>query len=759
MTSGRWPPGRFVELTGCLAGLAASLAVYRDFFDTGAFRWPASGAALGAVAIAVVAAARDVRRVVAVALHCTAFALLAATTALRATLHGGLPTARTASDLVWGVATGWADMLSISLPAPAAGRPLVAVLFLTWLAAAISVALLPRPSGPFGPALPPLVAFGVALVMTASQRSVHLAESAVLMAGLAIAVIARARGRSRAVRAESRALAADQAGRRSSAAMRPAAAGYVVAALGLAAALPFAVSRADGDGERRADPRPLRAAPLSVPETITPLSAVRAQLIEDPPRVLFDVDPLPGADLRGLVGIRTAALDRFDGNLWTTDQDFLAAGERLKRDPDLTHQRVASARLTIEQPIGPFLPVIGWPQRISFAGGPPAAIGFSPESGGVVTTPELPAGATYEVTGGYLAVPDLTPAARPARAGDDAAYRSVPAGLPPLIAALVHQITDGRSGALGKLTALSDYLRELPYNVDTPPGHSYAAISRMLSTDAGAAGEGFAEQHAAAFAVMARLLGYPARVAVGYRLPATPAGRVQVTTRDAHAWAEVEFERSGWVAFDPTDPANHKPRRISPIPPTPTPSAAPAGGSAAKPPAPATTPTPHSCGKPGAGDCSRPFDWARVIRVALVAVGAAIAATPIGVAVARAVRRGRRRRSGTPAARIVGAWREAVELPAVRRRSIPPGRTPEAMARNVPALAPLSSLVTTAVYCPRLLAPGDPQQAWTLEAAVRRRLYPGRRRVLRWLDQLNPVPLRSGAGRRGRQEAAGDVSA
>ena len=54
---------------------------------------------------------------------------------------------------------------------------------------------------------------------------------------------------------------------------------------------------------------------------------------------------------------------------------------------------------------------------------------------------------------------------------------------------------------------------------------------------------------------MARSLGIPARVAVGYTWgdedPANP-GTFQVLGRNAHAWPEVYLGEYGWVPFEPT---------------------------------------------------------------------------------------------------------------------------------------------------------------------------------------------------------------
>ena len=64
---------------------------------------------------------------------------------------------------------------------------------------------------------------------------------------------------------------------------------------------------------------------------------------------------------------------------------------------------------------------------------------------------------------------------------------------------------------------------------------------------------GYCQQFAGAFAVMARLLGIPARVNVGFA-PGAPTDDDgwAVTWNDVHAWPELYFEGAGWVRFEPT---------------------------------------------------------------------------------------------------------------------------------------------------------------------------------------------------------------
>ena len=65
---------------------------------------------------------------------------------------------------------------------------------------------------------------------------------------------------------------------------------------------------------------------------------------------------------------------------------------------------------------------------------------------------------------------------------------------------------------------------------------------------------GFCEHYAAAFVVMMRAAGVPARVVAGYQGgEINPVNKTVIVHQfDAHAWAEVWLEDLGWVRVDPT---------------------------------------------------------------------------------------------------------------------------------------------------------------------------------------------------------------
>ena len=64
---------------------------------------------------------------------------------------------------------------------------------------------------------------------------------------------------------------------------------------------------------------------------------------------------------------------------------------------------------------------------------------------------------------------------------------------------------------------------------------------------------GYCEQFAASMAIMARVIGIPSRVAVGFLEPDKATnGSWEFSAHDLHAWPELYFPGSGWVRFEPT---------------------------------------------------------------------------------------------------------------------------------------------------------------------------------------------------------------
>lgn len=95
-----------------------------------------------------------------------------------------------------------------------------------------------------------------------------------------------------------------------------------------------------------------------------------------------------------------------------------------------------------------------------------------------------------------------------------------------------------------------------------PPVRAYPLESFLFKDK-----RGYCQQFAGAMALLLRMGGVPARVAVGFteghQDPAS--GHWLVTDEDAHAWVEAWFPRYGWVAFDPTPPVDPALRNLAPV--------------------------------------------------------------------------------------------------------------------------------------------------------------------------------------------------
>ncbi|MCI1662793.1 MAG: transglutaminase-like domain-containing protein [Actinomyces sp.] len=136
-----------------------------------------------------------------------------------------------------------------------------------------------------------------------------------------------------------------------------------------------------------------------------------------------------------------------------------------------------------------------------------------------------------------------------------AAYRALPEGVPAEIAEAAGQATLGAPTRKDAAEALAGWFRsgsfaydeDAPYTPGADPDDPYQTMSAFLETR-----RGYCVHFATAFAVMARSLGMPARIAVGYASRSEGSGWTTVTARDLHAWPEVYFEDVGWVAYEPT---------------------------------------------------------------------------------------------------------------------------------------------------------------------------------------------------------------
>ncbi|HET6380492.1 MAG TPA: transglutaminase domain-containing protein [candidate division Zixibacteria bacterium] len=152
------------------------------------------------------------------------------------------------------------------------------------------------------------------------------------------------------------------------------------------------------------------------------------------------------------------------------------------------------------------------------------------------------------------------------------------------VAQLAVQIVEeaGAANPYEQAEALATWLRtnpEFAYSASAPvPEDPERDIVDFFLFDPEGGRIGYCEYYATAMAVMARAVGLPSRVAVGYapgeeiELPGGVGGGVfQVRQEDAHAWVEIYFPGYGWQIFEAT-------KTIDPVI-RPAGEAAPSGGS------------------------------------------------------------------------------------------------------------------------------------------------------------------------------------
>ena len=669
----------------------------------------------------------------------------------RAQTSGGVPTPAALSALGQGLLTGLPKMLTVGLPADPGGDLLAVPVTLAWLAGAVAAVVALRTAAVTALAAPPLGLFVLGLLLTASRPQPRLLVTGAVVLAVLVLLLLRSNRVGAAsdegiAEADAAAVGVDLAARRRDTVLGRVAFGLpaVAAATVLAVAATWLLPV---DGSTRRDPRALREQTVQLTDALSPLAQLRPQLT-GPPAPLFTVtvSTLDNSDYRP-DRVRTAALGEFDGALWTGSDRFSVTGSTL---PGFVPLDGAPARIrlqvtvdpTVDPTARPFLPMVGEPVR--FDG---TDFAFDRDTATAVRTETAPG--PYE----YATVGEVRPqdaAIRQAKASTLAADRpflQLP-GRPPWVTQLADLATASRENAtaMAQLLAIEDFLRRQPYSAQATPGHSYGALKRVLL---GAPAEriGSAEQYAAAFALLARAKGYPARVAVGYRLrPEERNGdRYTVTTADAHAWPEVHLAGFGWVPFEPTDATRSG---------VPTPPRAPEVTlGAADLDQPAVPPRRAVATPPTLAEVAlRVARGVGVVAGVLLGLGVLVAA-------AKAVRRRSRARRGPPVRRVLAAWAEVVDLLRETGLAVPASRTSTEVAadvrhsaaavagRSVDALAPLA---TAAVFAPDLPSAADADRAWELVARIRRETTrcsgsaPG---CARWPTRARCCPTRGGCAR------------
>lgn len=277
--------------------------------------------------------------------------------------------------------------------------------------------------------------------------------------------------------------------------------------------------------------------------------------------------------------LRATTLSQFVGAVWQPDQvrsvplDSDPGFGDVGVDPDIAVSEYVT-RVQVTNLSSPWLPVSYPAVGVTGLNGSWAAV---PYNRTVMSEGASTQGQQYEVTT-QVPRPTLEQIRAHPAGGEDQrdGTTELPEGIDPSIAELAAQVTSGTQNDYDALVALQSWFRssEFRYSLDAPvedgfDGSGIDAVATFLTKR-----EGYCVHFASAFAIMARTLGMPSRIVVGY-LPGTATGDVierqavfSVASGQLHAWPEVYFEGIGWIAFEPTNglgvPTGFSPAATSP---------------------------------------------------------------------------------------------------------------------------------------------------------------------------------------------------
>jgi transglutaminase-like putative cysteine protease len=444
---------------------------------------------------------------------------------------------------------------------------------------------------------------------------------------------------------------------------------------------------------------------------IKPLSDIKRQLKVDPPIEVMRVSS--GSPTYW----RLTALDTFDGNEWFLEakpKEVLKGVVPAPKPP--TTGEIVEQHYRLTSLLSPWMPAAYAARSVDA----PTTVDIDTGSQTLLLRGSTSPGLAYTVRSQLPHVVANTPTK----------LHGVSDPNEKLFGAIARPVVAGARTPLDMARRLVDYFHRFRYSEDVEAGHSTKRLQRFLRDRIG-----YCEQFAATMTLMMRGLGADARVGVGFLPGANTGAEYIVSTRDAHAWVEVNLPTAGWTNFDPTPGRGGaaaapptpqaqalKPQAIPKVSPLPAPT-------------PQTQPLPKDVTDPTGTHVPAPVIWSALALLVLASV-------PI----AKRVRRGSRR-SGGPGPSVLGAYAEFVD----RARDL--GSSPgvaethrefcvRALGDEESALA-LATLSARTLYGPSGVGADERTAAWTAErdaVATLRQQAPRWRRAVAALDPRTFFP-------------------
>ncbi|WP_162179571.1 DUF4129 domain-containing transglutaminase family protein [Thermogemmatispora carboxidivorans] len=267
--------------------------------------------------------------------------------------------------------------------------------------------------------------------------------------------------------------------------------------------------------------------------------------------------------------LEAVTYNQFDGHSWTsstqTSATRFAAGQPLPADTASGHYRQVSAQIHLlqvpqsqrhylfapPQPARFSVPVVVYGKGLASAWTQQTPLHPDERYTVLARVPQIDAAALARVP--LLSADPGFWQSDPALPVLERDYLQLPASLPHNLMQTALEWTRGTSNAFEAMQQLESHLsdpRQFSYSITNPPIPAHSdVVSWLLQTHTG-----YCTYYASAMVVMARLLGMPARIVVGFSQGHFDAGRQVwvVNGSDAHSWVQIYFPGQGWIDFDPT---------------------------------------------------------------------------------------------------------------------------------------------------------------------------------------------------------------
>ena len=588
-------------------------------------------------------------------------------------LFGVLPSLDSLRTLLLGIVFSWKDMLTVGVPVGVADGMLI-VPYLAGLLCAIAAGLLTwRLRSALWPLLPVLALFVVGVAFSTNASFLTVPRGAALGVGALVwASWRRSRLRGSDARILAKGAQHDAGAVRRARFNRLALGAAVVAGAVVMTAL--ASPAVTATSERKVL-RDVVVPPFDPRNYITPLASFRTMVKDQKDKTLFEVKGLP-KDGR----VRLAALDSYNGTVYNVDPNgtgnFNKVGDARALNPQAPTGDGTSdytIDVTVGEYQGYFVPggtrTVGFDFPVSSSAG--SGLYFNSGSDTAITTLGLGKGDHYTV---QVQVPPTLSHGQLTQYRVAADTLPKPVSPPPALIQRADQIAGDAPTDIDRVRQIEAYFRTKGAfsnglvsegQVPSLSGHGAARLTTLFTAKQMLGDD---EQYASAMALICRQLGMPARVVMGFypdpKSPQNGGGDIQIKGKDVHAWVEVNFDRVGWVPFDPTPPKDNVP-----IPPDPEKNSKPKPQVLQPPPPPQEPAELPPDSQPEAADADqKKNDFWSILGPILATIGLAaipvlILALPLVlIAILKGRRRKKRALEGPPAQRFSGGWSEVVSL-------------------------------------------------------------------------------------------------